>query len=195
MIRVDPLSMASPAQRLQPADVRANEGLRIATNAVDGCSRPLQMLGRAIDSLMVCDIHDIAVRRARPGRGGAGRDDHPPTDFLGAGGIHLDVMHAPIHPVDHQPDPLAHLVAAQPFVEHAADDAPGRVLAVQDVARGMAVLRQPFALQRPVHGLDDVAALAKLPQHGLRLWRYNPFAGLDFGRQPHALQLARPLDQ
>ena len=59
----------------------------------------------------------------------------------------------------------------------------------------MAVLRQPFALQRPVHGLDDVAALAKLPQHRLGLWRYDPFAGLDLGRQPHALQLARPLDQ
>jgi hypothetical protein len=30
---------------------------------------------------------------------------------------------------------------------------------------------------------------------GSALWRYNPFAGLDLGRQPHALQLARPLDQ
>ena len=59
----------------------------------------------------------------------------------------------------------------------------------------MAVLRQPFALQRPVHGLDDVAALAKLPQRRLGLGRYDPFAGLDLGRQPHALQLARPLDQ
>ncbi len=66
---------------------------------------------------------------------------------------------------------------------------------MQDVARGMAVLRQPFALQRPVHGLDDVAALLKLPQRRLGLWRYNPFAGLDLSRQPHTLQLARALDQ
>src|SRR6266567_8545010 len=29
----------------------------------------------------------------------------------------------------------------------------------------------------------------------LGLWRYNPFASLDLSRQPHALQLARPLDQ
>ena len=66
---------------------------------------------------------------------------------------------------------------------------------VQDVARGMAVLRQPFALQRPVHGLDDVATFTKLSQHRLGLWRHHPFAGLDLSRQPHALQLARPLDQ
>ena len=130
-----------------------------------------------------------------PGRGGAGRDDHASADLLGAGGIQLDMMDAPVHAVDDQTDPLAHLVAAKPLVEHAADDALGRLLAVQDVARGMAVLRQPFALQRPVHGLDDVAALAKLPQHRLGLWRYHPAAGLDLGRQPHALQLARPLDQ
>jgi hypothetical protein len=102
-------------------------------------------------------------------------------------------MHAPVHAVDHQTNPFAHLVAAKPFVEDTADDALGRVPAVQDVARRMAVL--PFALQCPVHGLDDVAALAKLPQHRLGLRRYNPFAGLDLGRQPHTLQLARTLDQ
>ena len=158
-------------------------------------SRPLQMLGRTIDASLTGDVQDVAVCGARPGRGGAGHDDHASADVFGAGGIHLDVMHAPVYPVDHQPDPLAHLVAAKPFVEHPADDALGRVLPVQDVARGMAILCQPFALQRPVHGLDDVAALAKLPQHRLGLGRYDPFAGLDLRRQPHALQLARPLDQ
>ena len=141
----------------------ANEGLGVAADAVDGGARPLQMVGRAIDAFWTCDIYDVAVCGARPGRGGAGHDDHASTDFLGAGGINLDVMYAPVYPVDHQPDPLAHLVAAKPFVEHAANNAFGRVLAVQDVARRMAALRQPFPLQRPVHGLDDVAALAKLP--------------------------------
>src|SRR5216684_1363461 len=145
-----------------------------------------------IDASLTCDIHDVAVRGARTGRGGAGHDDHASADVLGAGGIHLDVMHAPVHPVDHQPDPLAHFVAAKPFVEYPPDDALGHLLAVLNVVRGLAVLRQPFALQRPVHGPDDVAALAKLPQHRLGLWRYNPFAGLDLSRQPHALQLACP---
>jgi hypothetical protein len=107
-------------------------------------------------------VDDIAVRSTRPGRGGAGHDDHASADLLGAGGIHLDVMHAPVHPIDHQPDPLAHLVAAKLLVEHAADDALGRVLSMHDVTGGMSVPRQPFALQRPVHGLDDVAALPKL---------------------------------
>jgi hypothetical protein len=100
-----------------------------------------------------CDIQDVAVRGARPGRGRAGYDDHASADVLGAVGIHLDVMDAPVHPVDYQPNPLTHLIPAKPFVDHAADDAPGRVPSVQDVASRMAVLRQPFALQRPVHGL------------------------------------------
>jgi hypothetical protein len=37
MVGVDPLGMADPAQCLQPADVRASEGLGIAADAVDGC--------------------------------------------------------------------------------------------------------------------------------------------------------------
>jgi hypothetical protein len=76
---------------------------------------PLQMLGRAIDASLTCDIQDVAVCGARPGRGGAGHDDHASADVLGAGGIHLDLMHAPVHPVDQQPDPLAHIVAAKPL--------------------------------------------------------------------------------
>jgi hypothetical protein len=53
VIGIDPHRMASPTQRFQPADMGANEGLRIATDTVDGGSRPLQMLGRAIDALCV----------------------------------------------------------------------------------------------------------------------------------------------
>src|SRR6266700_6232652 len=105
------------------------------------------MLGRAIDASFTGYVDDIAVRSTRTGRGGAGHDDHASADLLGAGDIHLDVMHAPVHPIDHQPDPFAHLVAAKPFVEHAAIDAFGRVLSMHDVAGGMSVLRQPFALQ------------------------------------------------
>jgi hypothetical protein len=47
VIGVDPLGMAGPTQRLQPADVRANEGLGIAADTVDGVARPLKVLGRA----------------------------------------------------------------------------------------------------------------------------------------------------
>jgi hypothetical protein len=139
VIGIDPLGVAGPTQRLQAANVGANEALRIAADTIDGCSRPLKMLGRAIDASFPGDIHDVAVRGARTGRGGASHDDHASVNFLGAGGIHLDVMHAPVHPIDQQPDPFAHLVAAKPFV--AADDALGRVLSMQDVARGMAVVR------------------------------------------------------
>src|SRR5450756_555262 len=153
------------------------------------------MLGRAIDASLPGYVDDIAVRGAWSGRGRARHDDHASADLLGAGGIHLDVMHAPVHSIDHQMNSLAHLVAAKPLVEHAACDALGDVFAVQDVAGGMAVLRQPFALQSPVHGLDGVATFAALPQRRLGLWRYNPFAGLNLTRQPHTSQLARTLDQ
>jgi hypothetical protein len=67
VVRVDPLGIARPAQRLQSADVRANEGLGIAADVVDGTSRPLQMLGRPIDASLTCDIQDVAAR----GPGGA----------------------------------------------------------------------------------------------------------------------------
>jgi hypothetical protein len=97
--------MAGPTQRFQPADVRANEGLGIAADTVDRTLRPLQMLGRAIDASLTCDIEDIAVRGARTGRAEPATTIMPrPTS--GAGCIHLDVMHAPVHAVDHQPDPV-----------------------------------------------------------------------------------------
>ena len=150
VVGVDPLDMAGPAQRLQPADVGTDVGLGIAADAVDGGARPLQMLGRTIDAFLAGNVQDVAVCGARTGRAGAGRHDHAPPDFLGAGGIHLDVMHAPVHAVDHQPNPFAHLVAAQALVEHPADDALGRLLPVQDVARERAVLGQ--ALRAPAPG-------------------------------------------
>ena len=84
-----------------------------------------------------------------PGRSRAGHDDHAAADLLGAGGVQLDMMDAAVHAVDDQADALAHLVAAQPLVEHPADDALGRLLAVQDIARGMPVLGQSLALPAP----------------------------------------------
>jgi hypothetical protein len=39
VIGVDPLGMTGPAQRLQPANVGANEGLGIAADTVDGGAR------------------------------------------------------------------------------------------------------------------------------------------------------------
>src|SRR5258708_15912460 len=140
VIRVDPFGMARPAQGLQPADMGANKSLRVAADAVDSSSRPLPLLARAVDTFLTGDISNVAVCGARPWRGGAGRDDHAPADFLGPGGIHLDVMQTPVHPVDHQPHPLAHLIAANPLVEHTANDARGRILAVPDGACGRAVL-------------------------------------------------------
>ena len=61
MIGVDPLDVARPAQRLQPTDVRADESLWVAADAIDGGARTLQMDRRAIDALIAGDVHDVAV--------------------------------------------------------------------------------------------------------------------------------------
>jgi hypothetical protein len=104
-------------------------------------------------------------------------------------------MNAPVHAIDHQTDALTYLVASQPLVEHATDDALAELLAVQHVAREMAIPCQFVALQRPVHGLDDVAALTEFPQDRLGLWRYDPTSRFNLSRQPHTLQLSRPINQ
>ena len=78
---------------------------------------------------------DVAVRGTRAGRPRAGRHDHAPLDLLGSGRVHLEVMDTPVHAVDHQPHPLAHLVATQALVEHPADDRLCRLLPMQDIAR------------------------------------------------------------
>src|SRR5258708_12894851 len=99
VIRVDPFGMARPAQGLQPADMGANKSLRVAADAVDSSSRPLQMLGRAVDTFLTGDISNVAVCGARPWRGGAGRDDHAPPHFLPPARTHLHVIQTPVHPL------------------------------------------------------------------------------------------------
>ena len=49
-----------------------------------------------------------------------------------------------------------------------------------------------LSLQSPVHGLDDVAALAQLAQGRLQLFAQLPAAGRRLGGEPHPLQLAKP---
>src|SRR6266851_3865727 len=105
------------------------------------------------------------------------------------------MMDAPVNAVDDQTNALTRLVASQPLVEHATDNAFADLLPMQHVARGMAIPCQPVAFQRPVHGLDDVAALAEFPQDRLGLWRHDPTSRFNLGRHPHTLQLARPINQ
>src|ERR1700758_5517140 len=60
-IRGGPLPLDGP-----PTDMGTDESFRVAADAVDGAARPLQMLGWAIDPLVISDIHDVAVGSAGP---------------------------------------------------------------------------------------------------------------------------------
>src|SRR6266436_5688198 len=93
----------------QPTGVGADEGLGITADAIDGGGRLLQMLDRTIDAFLPGNGQDVAVSGARTGRTGASRHDHARPDFLGAESVHLDVMHAAVHAVDDEPNPIAHL--------------------------------------------------------------------------------------
>ena len=52
------------------------------------------------------------------------------------------------------------------------------------ILRGGALVGEAVVGERPVHRLDDVAALADLAQRRLGARRDRPKAGLDFGREP-----------
>jgi hypothetical protein len=71
----------------------------------------------------------------------------------------------------------------------------GDLPAVRGVLDGAALVGEAVIGQRPVHGLDNVAALAHLAQGPLGLRRDGPAADFHLGGQPHALQLAGAGDQ
>src|SRR6516165_8027138 len=54
------------------------------------------------------------------------------------------------------------------------------------------IARQPLRLQRPVHRLDDVAALAQLAQGRLQFFAQLPAARRYLAGKPHCFQLAKP---
>ena len=84
----------------------------------------LQMPARPVDAVVLAGIDgDVAVGGPRPGDGGSRpRRSCPGRPPRRGPDPHLDVVDAPVHAVDHQADPLAHLVAGQALVEHPADD-------------------------------------------------------------------------
>src|SRR6516165_4390558 len=54
------------------------------------------------------------------------------------------------------------------------------------------IARQPLRLQRPVHRLDDVAALAQFAQGRLQFFAQLPAARRYLASKPHCFQLAKP---
>ena len=92
------------------------------------------------------------------------------SDVVDAAGVrHLDIVGAPVHAIDDEVQPVAHLVAGQALGEHAAHDRFGDLLAVRHILRGRAFVGEAVVGQCPVHGLDDIAAFAQFAQRRLGL--------------------------
>ena len=105
------------------------------------------------------------------------------------------MMNPTVYAIDDQIDALAHLVARQPPGQNAADDRLARTFAMRGVLADAALLGAAVIGQRPVHGLDDVAPLAKLFQGRLGPVRDDPAARLRLGDQTIAFQCLSPADQ
>jgi hypothetical protein len=119
MVGVDALGMTDAPQRLQPADVGADERLGIAADAIYRGSGALQMSRRTIDAFPISHVHDVSIGRAGAGWSRANGQDHAATDLLGAGSVHLNVMDAPVHAVDHEP----HAVPSHRRIDEALEEA------------------------------------------------------------------------
>ena len=122
-VSVEPLDMPRPAQRLQAADMGADESLGVAADALDALARSLEMRAWAIDARLVRHVGDVQISRSRARGHRAHLDDHAPAHVVDAGRIgELQMMNPAVHAIDDQIDPLAHLVAGQPLADDAADD-------------------------------------------------------------------------
>src|SRR5450755_112132 len=76
VVLVDALRVTRATQRLQAANVRADERLRVAAKSLDIGAGPLQMRRWPVDAALAGDVENIAIGRARLNRGGANRDNH-----------------------------------------------------------------------------------------------------------------------
>src|SRR5262249_5481223 len=82
MVGVDALGMTSPPQRLQPADVGADERLGIAADATYRGPGAFQMSRRTIDAFLTSQVRDVSIGRAGAGWPRADGHDHAATDLL-----------------------------------------------------------------------------------------------------------------
>src|SRR5262249_15830724 len=124
------------------------------------------------------------------------RDDMAALHLVQPGRIaRLDIMGAAVRTVDDQMQPVAHLVAGQPLVEHAADDGLGDLAAVPNVLGRATLVGQPMIGQRPVHAFDDAALFAKPPHPRLAAVPDLPLAGFDLAGEAVAFKRADTSDQ
>src|SRR5262249_18844522 len=96
------------------------------------------------------------------------------------------VMDSAVNAVDDHPDAVAQLIN-EPLVDHAPDDRHPGLLAMEIEALDDALLAPGG--ERSVDRLDDVAALAELPQHWLEAVAHGPYSRFTLLGEPVAFQL------
>ena len=114
MILVDAFDVSRATQGLQPADMRADKRSGILAALVRTVSRMRSRcwLGRYISILLAGVEGDIAISGPWTGGGRHHLHDHVAADVLQMRGIgKFHVMDAAIDPIDHEIDPLVHLIA------------------------------------------------------------------------------------
>jgi hypothetical protein len=86
------------------------------------------MSARFVDAGVVLDHDgDVAIRQPRTEDGGSGLHDHAAPHLVEAARVgKLHMVNPGMDAVDHQIDPLPHLVAGQCLADHAGHDARAR---------------------------------------------------------------------
>ena len=131
-----------------------------------------------------------------PETAGAASTIMPRPDILKAGGIgKLDMMDATIDAIDNETDPFSHLVAGKAFADHPACDRLRKLGAMDGVLVHAAPRSEAVIGQRPVHGLDDVVALAEFLQARLGPVGESPASGFVLRGKTVTLQPLHPVDQ
>ena len=189
MVGIDPLDNPGPAQRLEPADMGVDEVLIVAAGNAAIEPRLLQMAARPIEAIL-SHTGNGAVGRTAADLSPSDLDDAADTDVLDSNRIDAgNVVGAAIDSIDNEGQVLAKFIR-KVLVDDAADDRRRGRATVNPEARRIA--REALRLQRLVHRLDDVAALAQFAQGRLQFFAQLPAARRGLAGKPHSLQLAKP---
>src|SRR5216683_1631615 len=149
----------------------------------------LQMPARPIDPLLR-HAGNGAIGRTVADLSRSDLDDAADTDVLDSSRIDAgNVVGAAINAIDDEGQIFAEFVGEM-LVDNAADDRRRGRAVVNPEARRIA--REALRLQRLVHRLDDVAALAQFAQGRLQFFAQLPAARRGLAGKPHSFQLAKP---
>src|SRR6266481_2538279 len=189
MVGVDPLDDPSPTQRLEPANMGVDEAVMVTAGNAAVEPGLLQMAARPIDAILR-HTRNGAIGRTAADLSRSDLDDAADADDLDSSRIDAgNVVGATINAIDDEGQVFAQLVGEM-LVDDAADDRRRGRAVVNPEARRIA--REALRLQRPVHRLDDVAALAQFAQGRLQFFAQLPAARRGLAGRPHSFQLAKP---